>query len=425
MNCMKYSVTNFLKIFITLIATTFVSIQILQHIINTVSQNAYRKQLIEQEFINQTLLFKSIIQTDCNATQYKIERGCLDKLSHFDKFLLSENRTKPNLNDVECINECQIMYSLNDSKVYYHTFWHFEIFNISSEADKYRLRMINLNILSYLATQNLCCTKFIIWKLDKFSVDLEALIVRMFRFYIDQGLIEIKTFLVEEFCAHGFFKKGVCDQKGSYRTLNERYLVSVSDLIRFAVLDKYGGIYTDGDTIYLRDMRMLWYMNFSYRWSFLEQYNTAVIGFNKKLDPSIDALLSAINTEQSSLESLIRGFHPNSVSVHVRKLNKLNSVYNYQPLVNLHSYFFDGAWLCNDKTLARESNRSVCLFTEFSMKSIGAHFSPAEFFPVAYTFHIHYKGTPIANNSYFFHFEKYYLSFVENLNVSVYKLLHE
>jgi mannosyltransferase OCH1-like enzyme len=43
--------------------------------------------------------------------------------------------------------------------------------------------------------------------------------------------------------------------------------VSLSDFVRFFVLDQYQGVYTDGDVIYLKDMRLLWdFGNFAYRY---------------------------------------------------------------------------------------------------------------------------------------------------------------
>jgi WD repeat and SOF domain-containing protein 1 len=47
------------------------------------------------------------------------------------------------------------------------------------------------------------------------------------------------------------------------------------------ILNLYGGIYVDGDVLFLRDMSLFWTENFAYRWSQLETWNTAVLGLNK------------------------------------------------------------------------------------------------------------------------------------------------
>ena len=427
MNFMKYSLADFSKILLILIFTTLISNQILQNILNKITSNAIKKKFVEQEeFLNKTRLFQSILQDDCDAKQFNLGKECLNKLKQFDKYLLSQNRVSLQYDQESC-NKCPILSnstgSLNN-KVYYHTFWNFENFNFTALKDQNRLRMINLNLMSFLATQNLCCSKFILWKLNKFSHQLEEILVNIFQYYIKKGIIEIKIFSIKEFCESGFFKNGVCSQNSEDNFLNGLNLVAVSDLVRFAVLDKYGGIYTDGDTIYLKDMTFLLYLNFAYRWSYLNEYNTAVIGFNKQVNPTIVELLNSINTDQSSLGSLISGFHPSPVSNRVKSLNKLNSVYNYNSLVMLHSYFFDGAWLCNDRQTSRITNSSVCIFKEFAIKSFGEFFIPSAFFQGAYAYHIHYKESIIEKNSYFYHFEKYFIDFIEHLNTSIYEQFH-
>ena len=161
--------------------------------------------------------------------------------------------------------------------------------------------------------------------------------------------------------------------------MNNRNLVALSDMIRFAVLDKYSGIYTDGDTIYLKDMRFLWYVNFAYRWSYLNSYNTAVMGFNKALNANITQLLESINTKTSTVENLVNGFHPDLVSKKVIALNSLKTTFDFNPLLNLHSHFFDGAWLCNDGKMTKLQEQDVCSFIEFSNATLTNQFDPTDF----------------------------------------------
>lgn len=59
--------------------------------------------------------------------------------------------------------------------------------------------------------------------------------------------------------------------------------VMLSDLARFVLCYRYGGIYLDADTLFLRDWEELWGWKgaFAYRWSRLPLYNTAVLKMNK------------------------------------------------------------------------------------------------------------------------------------------------
>ena len=63
----------------------------------------------------------------------------------------------------------------------------------------------------------------------------------------------------------------------------DRLSVVLSDMARFVLCHRFGGIYLDADTIFLRDWEELWGWKgaFAYRWSRLETYNTAVLHMNK------------------------------------------------------------------------------------------------------------------------------------------------
>ena len=56
-----------------------------------------------------------------------------------------------------------------------------------------------------------------------------------------------------------------------------------SDLVRFVVCHRFGGIYLDTDTILLRDWEDMWGWKgaYAYRWSRMPRYNTAVLHMNK------------------------------------------------------------------------------------------------------------------------------------------------
>lgn len=59
----------------------------------------------------------------------------------------------------------------------------------------------------------------------------------------------------------------------------DRLSVVLSDMARFVLTYRFGGIYLDADTLLLRDWEELfgWKGAFGYRWSRLPLYNTAVL----------------------------------------------------------------------------------------------------------------------------------------------------
>ena len=59
--------------------------------------------------------------------------------------------------------------------------------------------------------------------------------------------------------------------------------VVLSDMARWLLLHRYGGVYLDADTLLLRDWEELWGYRgaFAYRWSRLPDYNTAILKVNK------------------------------------------------------------------------------------------------------------------------------------------------
>ena len=63
----------------------------------------------------------------------------------------------------------------------------------------------------------------------------------------------------------------------------DRMRTILSDMARFVLCHRFGGIYVDADTVLLRDWEELWGWKgaFAYRWSRLPLYNTAVLKLNK------------------------------------------------------------------------------------------------------------------------------------------------
>ncbi|KAJ4486009.1 hypothetical protein J3R30DRAFT_3282274 [Lentinula aciculospora] len=113
----------------------------------------------------------------------------------------------------------------------------------------------------------------------------------------------------------------------------DRLSVILSDMARFVLCHRFGGIYLDADTILLRDWEELWGWRgaFAYRWSRLPRYNTAVLHMNKG---------SALGTFlfRTALKNNL-DFHPMTISRY------LKDAYLDGLLLQLPDALFDSAWL--------------------------------------------------------------------------------
>lgn len=113
----------------------------------------------------------------------------------------------------------------------------------------------------------------------------------------------------------------------------DKLSVVLSDMARFILCHRFGGIYLDADTLLLRDWEELWGWKgaFAYRWSRLEKYNTAVLRMNKNSALGTFLFRTAL---QNGLD-----FHPMSVSRYTK------DAYLEGLLLRLPDALFDSAWL--------------------------------------------------------------------------------
>ena len=116
----------------------------------------------------------------------------------------------------------------------------------------------------------------------------------------------------------------------------------LSDMARFLLCHRFGGIYLDADTLLLRDWEELWGWKgaFAYRWSRLPLYNTAVLKLNKG---------SALGT--FLIRTALRhglDFHPMSAISQYTKDADLDGL-----LLRLPDALFDSPWL-NTENYQRE-----------------------------------------------------------------------
>ncbi len=222
--------------------------------------NIFEEEPIEYKKINSRIFYNftnykfnkklnDILEFECDSNNLKIGLECLNKLKNYDNQLnlVSYN----NINNKNNCDKCLVY--LNNLKneteqyiIYHHTFWQIKSFD--PLKDEFNLRTLNLNIMSYLTTQNLCCTRLLFWKLDEFPVQIEKYLRKTYSDYFLNETIQIKTFDLNELCNYeisSFYNRKLCKYATNIE-LSKSSLVSLSDLVRFIVLDIYGGIYTDG-----------------------------------------------------------------------------------------------------------------------------------------------------------------------------------
>ncbi|KAK7045661.1 hypothetical protein VNI00_007494 [Paramarasmius palmivorus] len=113
----------------------------------------------------------------------------------------------------------------------------------------------------------------------------------------------------------------------------DKISVVLSDMARFIICHRFGGVYIDADTLFLRDWEELWGWRgaFAYRWSFHENYNTAVLRLNKGSALGTFLLRTALKNDFD--------FHPMTITDYLRdaKMEEL--------LFRLPDGLFDSAWL--------------------------------------------------------------------------------
>ena len=382
-----------------------------------------------------------VAKEHCNIYDTNVTNACLIAMQAYDARLKAN---KTHLDKDDC-SECLTMTNGRSQKerliIYYHTFW--QIDSRDEVQDDFNFRVMKMNIASYLSTQNLCCTRFILWKLAIFPDWFERQLKLIFADYFRRSIINIRTFDLVELCNNNessFRGSEVC-LEANLKVLtsgggSNSDLVKLSDLVRFAVLDLYGGIYTDGDVLYLKSLRSLWEYNFTYRWSDWYIVNTAVLGINRALQPADTSslyrkLLRPLNRmsflsimrrtlfgNSFSFKYLTYMFHPARVTELILAKTAKFSL-EFETLTVFNSLLFDPSWLCDDRH-PRILPHYVCKFKEFTGRVLfndtASSFRPENFFAGAFTYHLHSSSGPKAiEGSYFDLFEKYYESHFPNM----------
>lgn len=345
--------------------------------------------------------FNAYVDEHCPIEKLDVTYTCLKQLSEFEEL------EKPVL--------------INRKFIYYHTFWHIDDNDDENYDKNLDVRIMKLNLLSFLATQNLLQTKLILWTLKPLNYKLNMHLKKLFDNYLNKEIIQFKIVNLKKLCSKDLFlqlRYEVCTKVDEKNELKRKfYITALSDFLRFLILYNYGGIWVDGDVIFLSDMKPFWFTNFAYRWSFINDYNTAVIGIKDDLDDFMKQvyLRVLLASHENDKFHFLRAFHPFSIRAIISKLNNGN-LYNHSSFKIYHSALFDPVWLCEDGLIKENSeiNKATCKFSDiYDLKIAKNEFNIKEFYQGAFTYHLHLKkcgSCIIRNNSYFYHLESYFKS---------------
>ena len=360
----------------------FVVLLVLTTILFDLSRFQFRLNEIDE--------FDTLIQTNCPVANLTVAYSCLKSLSQYK---IKSNNNK---------NELDI--------IYYHSFWRID------EDKPHHLRVLMLQMLSFLATQDLSKAHFILWVQNNFNQEIRKALIKKFNYYFNKDSIQIRVLNFTDLCSTGIFK----NQFNDCNLTTYSNAVAYSDFIRFLVLYKYGGLYTDGDIVFLRDMRPFWSKTFVHRWSANDDYNTAVMGLQLSDTKLVTTIYETILNDTKHRDiNLVDAFYPTRIKDTIKKLNN-GKIYNYLNFLVYHSALFDPAWLCNDGVLKRYNEKTVCKYQEFYDTIIAAdEFDIKNFYDGAFTFHLHLGNCgkcQINATSFFNHIEIYFSKIVEHLN---------
>ncbi|ORX93948.1 hypothetical protein K493DRAFT_315743 [Basidiobolus meristosporus CBS 931.73] len=184
--------------------------------------------------------------------------------------------------------------------------------------------------------------------------------------------------------------------------------VAYSDMVRFVVLNLYGGLYHDADVLFLRDYRPLYYAPeaFAYQWSYTPKFNTAI--FRMRANSTVSRWLVNRAIANGS-------FHPENINQYLSEWNNKFTEFPEKPeLLMLPLALFDPLWLKNDdhqrgKKLLPNLNKFTDAFDSAKVEGefdllLDDEMPEREFenfFPGAWSYHWHNNWkTPIAKGSW-------------------------
>lgn len=153
----------------------------------------------------------------------------------------------------------------------------------------------------------------------------------------------------------------------------------VGDVARFILLHKFGGLYVDIDTIFLRDMQPFFDYEFAYKWSIIDGFNTAVL----RLFPRSN--VSAIIIDRAKTTRSAYTFYPTAIHTYALPNN----------FYRLPCAFFDAIWFPLDggdpatRTTWELDPKEFDAFKDPFRRHSGISRRGLRVFDGAYTFHWH------------------------------------
>ncbi len=230
---MKYIRKSKMQNKFRILVSLLVSLALLYVYTNETNKNKFeyilKQNILRQEYLNNYYKIASNYQ-GMNELELTLSKFCdpiiIEKSDNCLKELVKIDT------NFKCNNE-------RDEFITYHTFWQI---TTSSSLESYELRVLELNLMSYLATQNLPCSQFFLWHLSQFPEIIKSYLLKKYKFYFDTQQIEMKTFNISELCTDdSFFNNHIICKNNLNNRLENKHLVALSDFVRFFVLDKYEG----------------------------------------------------------------------------------------------------------------------------------------------------------------------------------------
>jgi hypothetical protein len=296
-----------------------------------------------------------------------------------------------------------------DPKMLFHTYWAGPMHRIPA-----------LSLRSFIHTQHPQCSKLIVWhggievlKSEGGDVVIADVLDAA------HGRVEFRELDVRAMAKQTLFEDFVnwylqekTKGKGFSGHKDDSFEAGFSDFVRVFVLFLMGGIYFDADVLLLHDMWPLWDLDFSYRWSYLKRYNTAVLGLKPGSHAchliSSSAVATAVEFAKAG-KSPFFGFHPHMITkiLDAYKDGQSGSGSADRPLVEmLPSPLFDGLWLQVD---GYDTSGTSYPYDKFGLffedQGVTVEDLPS-FFNGAFAYHWHnfWQAKP-ATGSYFVAFE--------------------
>ncbi len=162
-------------------------------------------------------------------------------------------------------------YLETDEITIYHVYWYGNIT---------RKQLLCIN--SYLATQDLSCTKLWVW------LDYKTFTQNNKKIIPKHPNISIKCYIPDIEAKGTLFENN--------RWINEvNKLKFRSDLARIIFLYKYGGLYFDLDMVLLKDMKPLLGVEFCYMWADLKHGNNGILRYFKGGDGILELMKKYIS----------------------------------------------------------------------------------------------------------------------------------